>query len=116
MKAKNSQQKIKKGAIIKLKKEELRLEKKIRILQNRNNNDWEEVAGILLKILLKNLNRIKILLDNGLNNYGICEDCGCKIPEERLRYNPSMPKCINCAAIHEQQEKKKYDFLCASLS
>lgn len=34
-------------------------------------------------------------IDDG--TYGICEDCGCEIPSDRLQANPSASHCIECA-------------------
>ena len=28
--------------------------------------------------------------------YGLCEDCGHRIPTERLRYQPSATRCVEC--------------------
>ncbi|MDH4118933.1 MAG: TraR/DksA C4-type zinc finger protein [Acidimicrobiia bacterium] len=29
--------------------------------------------------------------------YGVCDDCGTQIPEERLEARPATPRCIGCA-------------------
>ena len=31
-------------------------------------------------------------------SYGICESCGCRIPDERLRAQPATRTCFECAA------------------
>ncbi len=36
--------------------------------------------------------------------YGICEDCGKKIPESRLEAIPYAAVCVHCAEIQEQQQ------------
>ena len=28
--------------------------------------------------------------------YGLCEDCGHRIPNERLRYQPAATRCVEC--------------------
>lgn len=33
-------------------------------------------------------------LDEGA--YGICDECGCDIPEERLRVLPFVTRCVHC--------------------
>jgi len=38
-------------------------------------------------------------LRNG--SYGICEDCGEEIPEERLRVSPYAARCVPCQARKE---------------
>ena len=35
--------------------------------------------------------------------YGVCEDCGKKIPESRLEAIPYVNVCVHCAEIQEQQ-------------
>jgi DnaK suppressor protein len=35
--------------------------------------------------------------------YGVCEDCGKKIPEPRLEAIPYTTVCVQCAEIQEQQ-------------
>jgi len=34
--------------------------------------------------------------------YGICEDCGKKISDERLRFLPEATRCVSCQARAEQ--------------
>ena len=36
-------------------------------------------------------------------DYGVCEDCGKKIPESRLEAIPYTTVCVHCAEIQEQQ-------------
>src|SRR5688572_14452417 len=35
-------------------------------------------------------------------SYGICTDCGCHIPVERLRARPGAPRCLDCQRRHEK--------------
>jgi RNA polymerase-binding protein DksA len=37
------------------------------------------------------------------NQYGICEDCGIRIPIERLRAEPTAIRCVNCQQKHETE-------------
>ncbi len=37
--------------------------------------------------------------------FGICEDCGKRISQRRLRANPSATLCIECQKLREQEEK-----------
>ena len=30
--------------------------------------------------------------------YGVCDNCGTQIPEERLEARPATPRCIGCAS------------------
>ncbi len=34
--------------------------------------------------------------------YGICEDCGCQIPKQRLQAIPYATMCVKCASKYEQ--------------
>ncbi|MCF8054607.1 MAG: RNA polymerase-binding protein DksA [Deltaproteobacteria bacterium] len=42
-------------------------------------------------------------IDDG--TYGICEECGCDISEERLRVRPVTTMCIACKTNQELKEK-----------
>jgi DnaK suppressor protein len=39
--------------------------------------------------------------------FGICEECGEEISEERLKARPVTPLCIGCKTKAEAEEKKK---------
>lgn len=45
--------------------------------------------------------RTAVLVATGSQAYGICEDCGEKIPEKRLMAVPHATKCVNCQANAE---------------
>ncbi|HEX4130106.1 MAG TPA: TraR/DksA C4-type zinc finger protein [Pirellulales bacterium] len=34
--------------------------------------------------------------------YGICDECGCKIPKARLNAIPYAPTCVRCAELLER--------------
>lgn len=36
-------------------------------------------------------------------SYGLCIDCGVRIPFERLRLEPQALRCVACETLHEQQ-------------
>ena len=36
--------------------------------------------------------------------YGICESCGCEIPEQRLLATPTVRTCVPCQERIEQEE------------
>ena len=42
-------------------------------------------------------------LHNG--EYGVCEDCGCQIPRERLLINPYARLCVKCKSHREKNER-----------
>ena len=35
--------------------------------------------------------------------YGVCEDCGQKISEERLKFLPEATRCVRCQARQERE-------------
>jgi DnaK suppressor protein len=39
------------------------------------------------------------------NTYGLCEDCGVKIPKARLRVLPFAKYCVECQEKTEREEK-----------
>ncbi len=41
--------------------------------------------------------------------YGICDECGCDISEERLSVRPVTTMCIDCKTQQERQEKLNSD-------
>jgi DnaK suppressor protein len=48
--------------------------------------------------------------------YGICEDCGKRIPAVRLRIVPSTTLCVECKKHEEQAaEKRTMEAVCISL-
>ena len=40
-------------------------------------------------------------------SYGICEICGCYIPENRLRIVPYAKYCIECKSKEEKRQRRK---------
>jgi len=58
--------------------------------------DYEE-RSIKLKMLetrLGDINKALVKIENG--KYGICENCGKKIEEDRLEVNPAAKTCKEC--------------------
>jgi len=55
-----------------------------------------ETMGIIenLKIHLDGVDRAIGRIAEG--TYGVCEICGKKIPEDRMRYRPTSSQCIDC--------------------
>ena len=58
--------------------------------------DYEERSSTLsaLEIRLNDIKDALIRIEEG--GYGVCEVCGNKIEEERLKVNPSARTCIAC--------------------
>lgn len=60
----------------------------------------------LADIRKQELARIQGALDRLTEGtYGICEDCGSPIAEERLRVSPYAPCCIRCQELREVQAR-----------
>jgi len=55
--------------------------------------------------LMKKINRALEKLNNG--DFGVCEECGRKISEERLKARPMAVLCIRCKRKQEAEEKIK---------
>ena len=57
-------------------------------------------ATLELRLISKALDQIK----NG--TYGDCGDCGKSIPAARLQAYPFADKCINCATVAEERDRR----------
>lgn len=55
------------------------------------------------KLIQKILKAIQKMEDN---TYGMCEECGDEISEERLRVRPEATLCIRCKEEQEKLEKQ----------
>jgi DnaK suppressor protein len=49
---------------------------------------------------LARIDRALETLENG--SYGLCEECGCAIPFERLKIEPMTQHCVKCKSKWEQ--------------
>lgn len=71
----------------------------------------ESLAQMLRDLRLFDMHRdIQELLDIDktfarleAGSYGVCADCGARIPAARLRAYPTARRCRPCQEIHEQQ-------------
>ena len=75
-----------------------------------DGDDIDQVQGKTLSELqdrlskrdLDRLRRLEIALKKiDDESFGICDECGCRIPDKRLEILPGVDLCINCA---EQEE------------
>ncbi len=55
------------------------------------------------KLIMK-INSVLKRIDDG--TYGICEECGDLISEQRLKARPETTQCIECKTDLEEQERK----------
>jgi DnaK suppressor protein len=51
----------------------------------------------MLRLLAENREQVERALGRlQVGLYGYCEDCGRRIPEERLRFRPEATRCLDC--------------------
>src|SRR5207244_6581681 len=56
-----------------------------------------ETTDILVHLLDQNREQVERALARVHEGaYGLCEDCGHRIPAERLRYQPAATRCVEC--------------------
>lgn len=51
---------------------------------------------------LARIDRALELMDEG--GYGLCDECGCHIPFERLKIEPMTQHCVACKSAWEQKQ------------
>lgn len=72
-------------------------------------NVAREVEQALTDIEAADIQRIDHALKNLENNsYGLCGECGCQIPFERLKIEPQTQHCVACKSRWEQQHHKAH--------
>ena len=56
-----------------------------------------ETSDILVHLLDSNRHQVEHALERVRDGgYGICEACAVRIPAERLKYQPSATRCVEC--------------------
>ena len=56
-----------------------------------------ETSDLLVHLLDQNREQVERALARVREGaYGLCEDCGHRIPAERLRYQPAATRCVEC--------------------
>ena len=71
----------------------------------RLKNQTREVDSVLTTLDAADLARIDRALeamDEG--SYGLCDECGCAIPFERLKIEPMTQHCVGCKSTWEQKQ------------
>lgn len=75
------------------------------IMDGQSQDDGDQVVSITMEALRNSLqdteyqeyHNILAALDAiEKGTYGICQECGQKISETRLKYNPNARRCITC--------------------
>ena len=63
-----------------------------------------EVDQALTDLDLDEIARVeRALRDIDGEHYGLCDECGCQIPFERLRIEPQTSHCVACKSRWEQK-------------
>lgn len=58
-----------------------------------------ETSDLVVQLLEQNREQVERALERlREGTYGICEGCGRRIPEARLRYQPAATRCVECQA------------------
>lgn len=72
-----------------------------------NNREKEQEARLLSRqgFLVKKISKTLAEMESG--EYGLCKECDCEIPYERLLARPVADMCITCKEDSEMSEKSK---------
>jgi DnaK suppressor protein len=66
-------------------------------------NQTREVDSALTALDAQELARIDRALEQmDAGDYGVCDECGCHIPFERLKIEPMTQHCVQCKSRREQ--------------
>jgi len=101
--------------LVKIKQEllqrKLEIEKELQSLSSeqmvdgQTQDDGDQVVSITMEALRNSLqdteyqeysNILSAIESIDKGTYGICQECGQKISENRLKYNPNARRCITC--------------------
>ncbi len=71
----------------------------------RLKNQTREVDATLTHLDATDLARIDRALEAmEAGDYGLCDECGCHIPFERLKIEPMTQHCVACKSAWEQKQ------------
>ena len=74
----------------------------------RLKNQTREVDATLNYLDATDLSRIDRALEAmDAGDYGLCEECGCHIPFERLKAEPMTRHCVACKSRFEQAQRAR---------
>jgi DnaK suppressor protein len=81
----------------------------IEVLDRAEREMSNQIRYSLLERKNEELEKIQYLISSILRNedFGICEDCGRHIPEERLLIVPEATRCVRCQRKTEKLDSKK---------
>lgn len=83
------------------------------MVDNQSQDDGDQVVSITMETLRNSLQDTEYqeytnilaaieAIDKG--TYGICQECGQQISENRLKYNPNARRCLECQERAEGKE------------
>ncbi len=56
-----------------------------------------QTTDILVHLLEENREQVERALERVREGaYGVCEDCGRRIPRQRLKFQPAATRCVDC--------------------
>ena len=71
----------------------------------RLKNQTREVDSVLTTLDAQELSRIDRALEAmEAGDYGLCDECGCNIPFERLKIEPMTQHCVGCKSAWEKKQ------------
>ena len=71
----------------------------------RLKNQTREVDAVLTTLDADELARIDRALEAmEAGDYGLCDECGCHIPFERLKIEPMTQHCVTCKSRWEEKQ------------
>jgi DnaK suppressor protein len=81
----------------------------IEVLDRAEREMSNQIRYSLLERKNEELEKIQYLIDSILRDedFGICEDCGKRIPEERLLIVPEATRCVRCQRKTEKLDSRK---------
>lgn len=82
----------------------------VRIAEQARDNEDDSFSNLIVDLNLSEIDRDadelrridSALLRLSEGSYGMCEDCGQKIPEARLQAEPTAVRCVRCQELYER--------------
>lgn len=82
----------------------------VRIAEQARDNEDDSFSNLIVDLNLSEIDRDadelrridSALLRLSEGSYGVCEDCGQKIPEARLQAEPTAVRCVRCQELYER--------------
>jgi DnaK suppressor protein len=66
-----------------------------------------DVSDRLVHLLGQNREQVERALERlAEGKYGLCEDCGDRIPTERLKFKPEATRCVTCQSRVDRMNRR----------